>query len=352
MKTIEEIYGEMKTQYEKLTGLAINDGGDMALRLYAVAAQLYSLWVHADFLDRQAFPQTAQGESLDYHAELRGLTRGAPTRAQGLIRFSLDAVSASPVIISEGTGCMTGAEVEFVTTETGTIPAGSLYCDVAAQAVLSGAGGNVPAESILFMELAPGGVAQCYNPAAFSGGSDAETDDELRARIVSSYRKLPNGANAAYYEASAMDIDGVEAVTVLPKRRGLGTVDIIIASADGVPTQSLIDAVDEKLQGQREICVDLLVLAPATVTVNVAAELETAAGYDYNQVANAVTAALTAHFTGKLLGEKVTLAKLGSIIYGVEGVKNYHITSPAADVSIAGDRLPRLGTITLNDGGA
>ena len=61
MQTMETIYEEMKAKLGELTGLTVTDGGDLTLRLYAVAAQLYSLWEQAEFVLRQCFPQTAEG---------------------------------------------------------------------------------------------------------------------------------------------------------------------------------------------------------------------------------------------------------------------------------------------------
>ena len=52
-------------------------------------------------------------------------------------------------------------------------------------------------------------------------------------------------------------------------------------------------------------------------------------------------------FTGKLLGQRVLLARLGSLIYSCDGVANYVITAPAADVPVAGDQLPILGTLRV-----
>ena len=43
-------------------------------------------------------------------------------------------------------------------------------------------------------------VTACTNPAAFTGGSDEEDDETLRARVLESYQRLPNGANTAWYE--------------------------------------------------------------------------------------------------------------------------------------------------------
>ena len=52
--------------------------------MYALAAQIYSLYIQADWVARQAFPQTAEGEYLDCHAQLRSLERkGAVSCRQG-----------------------------------------------------------------------------------------------------------------------------------------------------------------------------------------------------------------------------------------------------------------------------
>lgn len=67
------------------------------------------------------------------------------------------------------------------------IKAGELFCDVPAVCKAAGRAGNVPAQSVVFMALAPVGVLRCYNPEAFSGGAEAESDDLLRARIMDSY---------------------------------------------------------------------------------------------------------------------------------------------------------------------
>ena len=59
--------------------------------------------------------------------------------------------------------------------------------------------------------------------------------------------------------------------------------------------------------------------------------------------------ALRDWFTGKILGQSVLLAKLGSLVYGCEGVENYAITAPAADVAVKPDVLPVLGTLTVEE---
>ena len=89
MKTVDEIYEEMLVCLEEKTGLEPQEGCDLAVRLYAVAAQVQALYVQMDWVQRQSFPQTAQGVYLDYHAQTRALERRAAVKATGTMRFSV-----------------------------------------------------------------------------------------------------------------------------------------------------------------------------------------------------------------------------------------------------------------------
>lgn len=84
MKTVEEIYQELLAAFGTRTGLEPRGGTDLSARMYALAAQVYGLYVQAEWVVRQAFPQTAQGEYLDQHAQLRGLTRKPAVQAEGV----------------------------------------------------------------------------------------------------------------------------------------------------------------------------------------------------------------------------------------------------------------------------
>ena len=116
-KTVEEIYEEMLSVFRSETGLAAIPAGDLSLRLYALAAQVYGLYAQARWLSAQCFPQTAQGEWLDRHAALRGLSRREAARAQGMIRFSVRTAAATDLPIPKGTVCTTAELIRFETTE-------------------------------------------------------------------------------------------------------------------------------------------------------------------------------------------------------------------------------------------
>lgn len=349
MKEWTEIYEQMRGTFAQRAGFVPSEGCDSAVRLYALAAELQSLLMQADWVLDQSFPQTAQGTYLDYHAETRGITRGAAEKAAGVIRFAAADKVTAACPIEKGTVCMTAEGVRFETTEDAAIAVGSQWVDVPAQAAEAGAGGNVIAGTVTLLSAMPVGVVQCTNPAAFSGGCDAESDEALRGRVLASYQRLPNGANAAYYEQEAMRYPGVAAAKAVGRARGIGTVNVVIATHAGVPDAALLAAVETDLQKKREIAVDVKVLAPAVETVAVTAALKVAPGYTFAEAKAGAQSALEALFTGGLLGKSVTTARLLTLLCGVEGVENVHLTAPAADVAVGSTELPMLGTVTISE---
>lgn len=348
-KSIEELYQQMRDSFAARSGLSPNDSGDISLRLHAFAEQLYALWVQADWLKAQCFPQTAIGEQLEKHAAQRGLTRNKAVCAEGVIRFCLASEAGADTRIPAGSRCTTAAGVEFQTLYTGVIPSGSLHVDIPARAVLTGSGGNVAAGAVCLMTQPVTGLAYCLNESAFTGGADEESDEALRERVLSSYQRLPNGANAAFYETQAMSVEGVAAASVLARPRGAGTVDVVISAIDGMPSAELLASVHTLLQAQREICVDIHVASPMALPVQLSVQIETAEGYASGAVCAAVENAVRALFGGALLGKRLTLAELGSVIYAVPGVANYRILSPSADIVAEATQLPTLSELTITE---
>lgn len=349
MKTIDEIYRELLETFSSQSGYLPSASCDLSARLYAVAAQVQALYLQAEWVMGQAFPQTAQGTYLDYHAETRGIQRSVATAAEGYLRFQVDTAVAQDLSIPAETVCMTVEGRRFQTVEAAVLEAGELYVDVLSKALEPGSGGNVAAGTVIRMAVAPAGVKSCTNPAAFVGGADQEGDEALRIRVLDSFKRLPNGANAAFYEREAMNFPGVAAAKAVGRARGIGTVDVYVAAEAGLPGTELLEAIEADLQAKREIAVDVEVCAPQEQTVDVTVAIQAAEGYTYDQAEDEADAAIRAHFTGDLLGKGVTLAELGHLLYSLESVSNYHFTAPAADVAAVVTALPRLGSLTISD---
>lgn len=348
MRSIEEIYQELLEEFALRAGFTPEASCDLAVRLYAAAAQLQALEIQAEWVLDQSFPQTAQDVYLDYHAQMRGISRTPAVCAAGTLRFLTSAPAVSALHIPAGSVCMTADEKRFETLAEAVVEEGKLYADAPAAAVEPGKSGNVVAGAVTIMSACPVGITACTNPGPFTGGSDQETDEALRSRILESYQRLPNGANAAYYQQTAMAHTGVAAATVVGRARGIGTVDVYIAGETGVPEAELLEEVQADLQARREIAVDVQVLAPETLSVDITLAVDVGER-DFQTVQNQVEAVISGYFTGRRLGKPVLLAELGALVYAVEGVENYRFTAPTADLAGGSTVLPVLGTLTVTE---
>lgn len=349
MKNIEEIYQELLTAFAERAGFLPEAGCDLAVRLWATAAQLQALEIQADWALDQSFPQTAQGQYLDYQGQMRGLVRLPATKSVGTLRFSVETAPVSDITIPEGTVCMTADEVRFQTTEAVVLAEGTLSTDAPAEALEGGSQGNAAPGVIAILTACPLAVTGCTNPAAFSGGSDEEDDETFRSRILESYQRLPNGANAAWYEQTAMNYGGVAAARAVGRARGIGTVDIYVATEDGVPDAELLAGLQAELQEKREIAVDVEVRAPTVQSVDVTVAVAPENGMAFAEVQAAVEQSMATFFTGRLLGKAVRLAELGSRLYALDCVENYRFSAPTEDLAADDTVLPVLGTLTVTE---
>ena len=339
----------MLAVFHEASGYLPSASCDLAARLQAAAAQLEGLYHEAQWVLDQSFPQSAQGKYLDQHAALRSIRRASATCATGLLRFGLSTAVERDIPIDKGTVCMTAEGVRFLTLEDAVLPGSRLYVDVPASAVEPGRAGNAAANTITIMAAMPAGIRACTNPEAFTGGEDQEDDTSLRERLLDSYRRLPNGANAAYYEHTALSYPGVAAATAVGRPRGVGSVDVYVATISGKPEPELFAAINDYLQEKREISVDLQVKSPELVPVNIQAAIRPAQGSTFAEARAAADKAIREAFTGELLGRGLTLAFLGNLLYDLPEVENYHFQSPNKDMAASPTILPTLGTVTITE---
>ena len=348
-KALDKIYEEMLAVFGEASGYVPSKSCDLAARLYAAAAQIQGLYLQAQWLLDQSFPQTAAGEYLDRHAQLRGIRRSVATCAEGVLRFGVSRAVGGDLTIGAGTVCMTGEGVRFSTTEDVVLPSGALYADAPAMALEPGKQGNVAAGSVTIMAAMPVGIKACTNPEAFSGGDDEEDDSSLRRRLLDSYLRLPNGANAAYYEQTALSRTGVAAALAVRCPRGVGSVDLYVATDAGIPDQDLLRELNDYLQEKREISVDLRVLAPRPLPININVAIQRAGSATFEKARADADAVLRSVFTGAMLGKEVTMAFLGNLLYSQESIQNYRFASPTADLAASPTVLPCLGSVTITE---
>lgn len=325
MQTYDEILKRMYDAYYKKMDVYPDEASDIGIRMQVLAGEVFSAEVQLEWLKNQMFPQTATGEYLERHALQRGLVRKSATKASGDIKFYLQHIYSTDIEIPEGTVCATNGEnpVRFITTETVFVKAGTLGTLAPVEALTAGAQSNVAQGEVCLVVTPIPGVSYVENEFKITGGTDAESDEQLRARVLDSYINIPNGTNKAFYKRCALEVDGVTAVGVIPKARGAGTVDVLIMTQDGEPSQALIKKVKNHLSAMREINVDIDVGVLKKFACNVHVYISVKSGYEFIKVRESCIKAIKKYFSLLDAGETVYLSQIGQYIHDVDGVENY-----------------------------
>jgi len=349
MQTYDDILRRMTEKYTELSGITPSEASDIGIRLRVLAGEIYSNAVNTEWLKRQMFVSTAEGEYLDMHALERGIVRREATSAFGEVTFSVKEALTERVSIPKGTIVAAFASLlRFETMIDAVIPAGALSVTVKAKSVGTGREYNVLKDNITVMVTPPAGVDNVTNAEAFSGGCNRESDESLRERVVNSIRFPQNGANCAYYEAMAESIDGVSSASAVPRARGVGTVDVYIAAEGSVASDEALEKVQTLLSEKREVNVDVLVKKAQPFSVSFYLEVVINEGYGFDDVKDRIRENITDYVSTRGVGGAVLMCSISECVYHTEGVKSFRFVPQLNSDHIADKGcFPVAGTISV-----
>lgn len=356
MESYNNILSRMQTNFKNLTGFDPDDASDIGIRLKVLAGEMFSLYSELNYVKNQIFIQTATDENLDNHAIQRGLNRKEALCSSGFLTFSR--VNALPYSLSIpiGTVCCTSdteSGIRFKTVEDAILPAGELSVSVSAKSLEGGKDKNVAANTITVMVSPPAGITYVNNESRFSGATDKESDDELRERIIESYKNVSNGTNISFYKNVALSHSGVFSAGVVPRARGTGTVDIYIAGKGELVSEDIFNEVSADICEQREVNVDALVKNPELIPVSTILYIKVKENYVFEDVKNECITAIESYYNSLKIGDPFLVASIADRVYHTEGVENYLIPSVSTyDRFTTQSQLITLSSIDIYEQGA
>lgn len=343
------------------------DTAPIPTALSPAAYVLAGFYITLNQVQQQAFVQTASGQALDYLSVLGGLTRYPASPAVRLGIFN------TAVPIGARFSTVNGSDsINFVVTA-----AESTTNQYQLTAETPGTIGNDYTGTILPITNVPG-LTSAQITDILVPGDDTETDEELRARLITALTDKPFGGNIASYRSNILAIDGVGAVQVYPTWNGGGTVKCSVLGADYMPASAeLVENVQNAIDpptsglglGLAPIGAQVTVVAPVELTVNVSAKLTLAAGYDLEQVQPLVEASIEAYMLsvrqawGNQLGSTtveyaadVYISRVTAAIVGTTGIvnaTNVQLNSGTEDLILTEtgttQQVPVMGTVTLSE---
>lgn len=243
--------------------------GNNVLRVVsdAMAALNHLVLRYIDWLALQFLPDTAEEEWLDRHGDIwltnsDGTTgRKMATLASGVVNIS--GVDGTLIPIGTRLGSISGIQYETLQD----VILSDIPVPVNTRAIDPGIAGNLEEGDTLSVVSA--GVDGSAVVVTMTGGTDTESTDLLRVRVLERIREPPQGGADHDYVRWTKAVPGVTRAWVYPLEMGPGTItvrflmDDLRADNDGFPLLADIVAVESYLDTVRPVAVkDLFVVAP------------------------------------------------------------------------------------------
>lgn len=306
-----------------------------------IAGVTHGLYGFIDWLSRQVIYDTAEAEILERWASIWGVSRKPAAAATGTVTLTglIGAVAPSGTLLQalDGVQYRTTAEAAFATT--------TAIADI--EAIVPAAAGNRASGQALTLASPVAGVQPSAVASALVGGADEESDDALRARLISRIQTPPHGGSAADYRAWALEVPGVTRAWSYPLELGAGTVTVRFMRDDdsggAIPDAGEVAAVLAHINTLRPVTAQVTVVAPVGVPLNLTLSVTPNSA--------AVKAAVEAELADLIRreaepGGTLLLSHIRAAISAAAGETNYTMSAPTADVVSALGDITTLGTIT------
>lgn len=199
----------------------------------AVAEAISEVTIDGYLLQYQYDIDSRSGADLDDFVRLFGFTRLGARRATGIITFERTTPAGMPFLIPANTQIATESapSIVFVTVTPAVMGEGDTSVSVPAQALVAGASGNVPANSVRRPLMSIAGVTNVTNPVPFEGGVDAESDAALRQRFKRTLFRSLAGTEAMYLGTALEDPNVSQANVIGSVKRFSETIELVSGNA-------------------------------------------------------------------------------------------------------------------------
>lgn len=363
------VLAEITASYETLTGRALEPAQVEQLILNAFAYREVLVRNQIQDAALQNLVAFARYPALDFLGELVGVSRLSSQSSRTTILFTL-VEGHGDIVIPQGLRVSTvDGRVNFELIEDTSVLSDVNSVSVTAIAQVAGKIGNDYALGSVSVILDPQPyLATASNTTITEGGSDEESDDQLRDRVKLAPNAFSTAGPYKAYEfwaksASPLIIDvsvgnrHYKSGDTIPPGKSIGdvipgTVEVfpLVEGLATTPTE-ILDAVNAVLNADRIRPLNdiVFVSSPTAVNTTIEVDLTLYEGAVQSNIVPVVLAALQAFKDGrrKLLGQDIVKNQI--INYSMEdGVYNANVISPATDLIIDETQFANITDIIVN----
>lgn len=322
---------------------------------------------------KETYIKTASGEFLDYRAIEHGTSRYPATQTEAKAKVLNDKKEPlDNVQIGDKFASIGDSPIFYAVTKINSDLTIELTAEVKGSSANSYIGQILPVTPNDLLSWAE--ITEITAPAR-----DVESDDHLRARLLSSQSWIAYGGNVADYLDMTSKIDEVGAAQIYPTWNGGGTVKVVILNNDLMPAsaslvqkvKNTLDPEDKQAEGYGLAPIDhaVTVTAPEKLIVNIDISVKLDDTKVARYVKDSITKAIEGYFQslredwsdinqrlGRGYEQTIYRSKILSQVMLTEGVVNAKLPSlngKDADIDLvfnnAKSQLSVVGTVTINE---
>ncbi|QZY56717.1 baseplate J/gp47 family protein [Crassaminicella profunda] len=334
-KDQQQIVEEMLQSFAEELGVSqISSASDIAIKCKVFAAQIEGIFYNQDYILKQAFPQTAtEDKYLEMHGELAKKTdRKLSTPAVGGVFMGRKTPFLEDILIKIGTIISTDEEsyrerITAVTTENRILKAGDLEVEVPIKTEMNGKKYNLEAGSLTVLVTPPTGIEYVRQDTFLKDGTDLEDFEVYRQRILKVKRNPERGGAPSDYEVWATSVDGVTFAKSFPVARGGGTIDILITTDSGVPSDKLVQKVQAYINEKRPTGADPLVIKPKLFMIDLDVQVIPKVGETLESIRSDIILSIKEYIQSVSIGGTIYKNAIINAIFETKKVVNAKIIS-------------------------
>ena len=310
-----------------------------------ISQELAKFYIEQEDLVNMAFVRNGFFNYLDDKCWEYGIDRKIGTSAVGEVTFE----GADGTSISNGT-VIYHNDLYYVVLNDADISNGK--ADLIVEAYEMGKKYNVIRNTEFALKENIQGVTRVYAKEDFKGGTDTETDEELRDRYFDTIKKSYTSGNVAHYEAWTTEVSGVGLCKVYPLKNGNGTVEVVITDSNMLGASGeLIESVKANIEEKRPIGANVSVVSATEKSINITANITLASGYSVEEIKSDFANKVTEYLKEiSFKSSYISNARLGNLLLDTTGVFDYtefKINNLSTNIALSDIEVPKLGTIEL-----
>lgn len=309
--------------------------------------------------------QTLSVTSITRSGSVATVTTSADHKLASNVPVTISGANEAEYNVSNATIQVTGTDTFTYTVSgapaspaTGTIVADATFASVPVTSDGFGAENNQLLDTILSLQSPIAGVdndAQ-VDFSEIAGGTDQETDIDLRTRLLFRIQNPIAHFNVAEISAKAKEVNGVTRVFVQEVTPAVGRVTIYFMrdnDTDPIPTAPEVATVKSKIleiKPANTADSDVIVSAPTAVATNYTF---TALSPNTTSMQAAITANLQQFYAentsiGVNIPDELYIAAIANTVDTETGdtVQSFTLSTPTGDIAVSSGQIGTLGTIT------